>query len=134
MARIEPAQLVLPRAEGHLCEFRPKEYRPHGIVPAVGGGEEVLDGFADLADKAEFSPEFFTDLTHQITARQSVDIAPWITQNPDMGHKLSQLHGWLGDAIMCLAGLHASAALFHHYVLHDNVLRSMLRGHDVRMH
>jgi hypothetical protein len=38
LARIEPAQLVLPRAEGHLREFRPKEYRSHCIVPAVGGG------------------------------------------------------------------------------------------------
>src|SRR6266545_301922 len=64
LARIEPAQLVLPRAEGHLREFRPKEYRPHGIVLAVGGGEEVLDGFADLVDDAEFSPEFFTNFTH----------------------------------------------------------------------
>ncbi len=37
-----------------------------------------------------------------------------------------EVHGLLGDAIMCLAGLHAVAAIYHHVVLKDGVLRSML--------
>jgi cytochrome b561 len=36
------------------------------------------------------------------------------------------VHEFLGDAIMWIAGLHAAAALFHHLVLKDTVLRSML--------
>jgi cytochrome b561 len=36
------------------------------------------------------------------------------------------VHGFLGDAIMALAGLHAVAAIFHHLVLRDGVLTSML--------
>jgi cytochrome b561 len=36
------------------------------------------------------------------------------------------VHGFLGDAIMWLAGLHAAAALFHHWVLKDGVLLTML--------
>jgi cytochrome b561 len=36
------------------------------------------------------------------------------------------VHGLLGDLIMVLAGLHAAAAVFHHVVLKDGVLRSML--------
>jgi cytochrome b561 len=32
----------------------------------------------------------------------------------------------LGDAIMWIAGLHAAAALFHHFILKDSVLRTML--------
>jgi cytochrome b561 len=37
-----------------------------------------------------------------------------------------EVHGWLGDAILWLAGLHAAAGLLHHAVLKDGVLRSML--------
>ena len=38
------------------------------------------------------------------------------------------VHGFLGDAIMWLAGLHAAAAIFHHLVLKDGVLSAMLPG------
>ena len=36
------------------------------------------------------------------------------------------VHKFLGDAIMWLAGLHAAAAIYHHVVLKDGVLSSML--------
>ena len=39
---------------------------------------------------------------------------------------IARLHTWLGDALMRLAGLHALAALYHHFVLKDAVLLSML--------
>ena len=42
------------------------------------------------------------------------------------------LHGVLGDTIMVIAGLHAGAALFHHAVLKDGVLASMLPWHQRR--
>jgi cytochrome b561 len=35
-------------------------------------------------------------------------------------------HGTAANAILILAGLHAAAALFHHYLLRDDVLRRML--------
>ena len=38
------------------------------------------------------------------------------------------VHGYLGDTLMWLAGLHALAALYHHLVLKDDVLRTMLPG------
>ena len=37
------------------------------------------------------------------------------------------VHGFLGDAIMALAGLHAAAAIYHHVILKDGVLAAMLR-------
>ncbi len=37
-------------------------------------------------------------------------------------------HALAADAILILAGLHAAAALFHHYILRDGVLRRMLPG------
>ena len=36
------------------------------------------------------------------------------------------VHQFLGDAIMWLAGLHAAAAIYHHVILKDGVLLSML--------
>ena len=38
------------------------------------------------------------------------------------------VHKFLGDAIMWLAGLHAAAALYHHFILKDGVLATMLPG------
>lgn len=39
------------------------------------------------------------------------------------------VHGFLGDAIMAIAGLHAAAAIYHHVWMKDGVLKSMsLRG------
>ena len=36
------------------------------------------------------------------------------------------LHTWLGWGIIIVAAGHALAALYHHFVLHDDVLRRML--------
>jgi cytochrome b561 len=50
------------------------------------------------------------------------------------GSRLAELadwgdvHGFLGDAILVLAGLHAVAAIYHHVLLKDGVLKSMLPG------
>jgi len=42
--------------------------------------------------------------------------------------ELREFHEWIGWAIIVLALLHASAALYHHYVLKDRVLKRMLPG------
>ena len=56
------------------------------------------------------------------------DIGPWIASSHGIGVRIATLHGWLGDVILWLAGFHAAAALFHHFVLKDGVLRSMIPG------
>jgi cytochrome b561 len=53
-------------------------------------------------------------------------IGPWLSWGHDFGAWISDLHTWLGDAILWLAGVHAVAALGHHFVLRDRVLVSML--------
>ena len=40
------------------------------------------------------------------------------------------IHGYLAYALFALAGLHALAALWHHFILHDSVLRRMLPARD----
>jgi cytochrome b561 len=42
------------------------------------------------------------------------------------------VHGFLGDAIMWLAGLHAAAAIFPHVVLKDGMLLAMLPRRGAR--
>ena len=41
-------------------------------------------------------------------------------------HTIAVSHYWIGTAIIVLAAVHASAALFHHFVLRDDVLRRMV--------
>jgi cytochrome b561 len=57
-------------------------------------------------------------------------IGPWFGGNGSSGHDfgawIAELHTWLGDAILWVAGFHAAAALAHHFVLKDRVLLSML--------
>jgi cytochrome b561 len=56
------------------------------------------------------------------------NIDPWLPQSRHLGLALADIHGWLGDALMWLAGLHATAALYHHFWRRDTVLLSMLPG------
>jgi cytochrome b561 len=42
------------------------------------------------------------------------------------------VHGFLGDAILWLAGLHAVAAIYHHVFLKDGVLLTMLPARKTR--
>jgi cytochrome b561 len=41
-------------------------------------------------------------------------------------HQVQEIHNWVAWAIIILAGVHAAAALYHHYVLKDRVLARML--------
>jgi cytochrome b561 len=44
-------------------------------------------------------------------------------------HLVGEAHDWIAWTIIILAAGHALAALFHHFVLHDDVLLRMLPGH-----
>jgi cytochrome b561 len=69
---------------------------------------------------------------HPLTLLAGVTIAPPVAEAHAAGTKIAELHTWLGDAILWLAGLHALAALAHHFVLRDGVLLSMLPGTRAR--
>jgi len=63
---------------------------------------------------------------HPVTLLAGVKIPPLIGMSHDTGATIARIHTWLGDAILWLAGFHALAALYHHLVLRDDVLASML--------
>ncbi|WP_374200731.1 cytochrome b [Inquilinus sp. Marseille-Q2685] len=56
------------------------------------------------------------------------DVPAAFAPNPDLAHRIGGLHDTVAWAIIVLAGLHAAAALIHHYALRDDVLRRMLLG------
>ena len=63
---------------------------------------------------------------HPLTLGVLGEIAPPLAKNVPLGERIAELHTWLGDAVMWVAGLHAGAALVHHFVLRDEVLATML--------
>ena len=63
---------------------------------------------------------------HPLTLLGGVQVPALVAKSHDLGATIARVHTWLGDTIMWLAGLHAAAALYHHFVLKDGVLVSML--------
>ena len=55
-------------------------------------------------------------------------LPPLIDKNPELAGQIKELHELAGTAGYWLIGLHAVAALFHHYVSRDNTLTRMLPG------
>lgn len=41
---------------------------------------------------------------------------------------VQEVHEWLANGLMAIAAVHAAAALWHHFVRHDDVLSRMLPG------
>lgn len=54
------------------------------------------------------------------------EIEPLISASRRIGHQILDIHHRLATVLIALAGLHAAAAIFHHLVLKDRVLRQML--------
>ena len=55
-----------------------------------------------------------------------VEIPALIGKNKPLGEQLGDIHSFLGYALLTLIGLHAAAALFHHFIRRDHVLDAML--------
>ena len=50
---------------------------------------------------------------------------PGVRSNRAIFHPTEDIHGYLAYALFALAGVHALAALWHHFIRHDDVLRRM---------
>jgi cytochrome b561 len=51
-----------------------------------------------------------------------------LTLAADQRHWVRETHELIGTIVIIVAGIHAAAALFHHYVMRDDVMRRMLPG------
>ena len=56
------------------------------------------------------------------------EVGPFFETSRRLGHQILEVHQAMGTLIVWLAGLHAAAALWHHYFKKDGVLRTMLPG------
>jgi cytochrome b561 len=65
---------------------------------------------------------------HPLTFLAGIQVQPLFAKDHATGVTIAEVHTWLGDTILWVAGFHALAGLFHHFVLKDGVLRSMLPG------
>lgn len=65
---------------------------------------------------------------HAITIYGLGALGPFLGTSRQVGHQILEVHQLLGNVIVWLAGLHAAAALYHHYFMKDDVLRAMLPG------
>jgi cytochrome b561 len=63
---------------------------------------------------------------HPLTFLAGLTIASPLATSHDTGATIAVIHTWLGDAILWVAGIHALAAIYHHVVMRDGVLVSML--------
>jgi cytochrome b561 len=57
-----------------------------------------------------------------------LDLGPYVGASRALGRQIMEIHELLANAIVVVAGLHAVAALFHHFFVKDDVLRTMLPG------
>lgn len=55
-----------------------------------------------------------------------LDLPPLIGENKDLAKAVKEIHQTAGTAGYYLIGVHAVAALFHHYFMRDNTLLRML--------
>ncbi len=55
-----------------------------------------------------------------------LQLPPLIGESKDLAKQIEEIHGIVGTAGYFLIGLHAAAALFHHYIKRDNTLSRML--------
>ena len=59
-----------------------------------------------------------------------LQLPPLIGANEGLEETIKEIHETFGTVGYFLIGLHAAAALFHHYFVRDNTLRRMLPGRD----
>jgi cytochrome b561 len=55
-----------------------------------------------------------------------LELFPLIGTDKEFAHALGEIHELGGNLFYILVGLHAAAALFHHYIQRDNTLSRML--------
>jgi len=51
-----------------------------------------------------------------------------VQKNKAIFHPTEEVHGYLAYVLFGLVGIHVLAALWHHFIRHDNVLRRMWPG------
>jgi len=57
-----------------------------------------------------------------------LELPALLDTNKELAHQIKEVHEFIGTTGYFLIGLHAAAALYHHYIQRDNTLTRMLPG------
>jgi len=102
-------------------------------LPLTGPG--LMDKAARLAHKLLYVLLILTVLLGLANAWERGDslfglfrLPSFAPDDKDLRGNIEDVHAFSANALVILAGLHAAAALFHHYRLKDQVLQRMLRA------
>jgi len=63
---------------------------------------------------------------HVVQLWQAIALPTLVAVDPDLADSLQEWHELAAESMLVMVGLHALAALWHHYVRRDGVLASML--------
>ena len=85
-----------------------------------------VDGALGLQRELVEREHHVRDQVEIVTLLAGVVFPSPLARSHDLGVRISELHTWLGDAIVWIAGAHALAAIYHHAILKDTTLVSML--------
>lgn len=110
----------------------------HQVRAAVSGWVELASKAVHYLLYAMLATEAVLGFVLRWSGKESMSffgllIPPPFAPFSKPAHQLvGEFHEWLGWAIIILAAGHAAAALFHHFVLRDDVLWRMLPGRRAR--
>lgn len=65
---------------------------------------------------------------HPVSLFGLVELPALVEKNKELGHLFNEVHELVAYALIAAIVLHISAALLHHFVFKDNILRRMLKG------
>lgn len=61
-----------------------------------------------------------------VSAFGVVDLPDLVAPSDNLFHRMIQVHRWLGYGLLVLIGVHAGAALMHHFLKRDDTLRKIV--------
>jgi len=103
------------------------------VVPALPVWQQRLSGFIHLALYVlMIAMPVLGWLVLSASAKPipffGLQLPSLLAENKALAHDLKEVHETFGTVGYFLIGLHALAALFHHYIARDNTLVRMLPG------
>lgn len=104
----------------------------HQVSPAVSGPTELAAKAVHWLLYAMLAAEAVLGFVLRWSGGEAMSFfglaiaSPMTTVSKPTHHLIGELHEWNGWAIVILAAGHAAAALYHHFVVKDEVLRRML--------
>jgi superoxide oxidase len=119
--------LILPRLMLYWADVKPD------IVPLPSAIEQKLANIAHwllyaLLVLLPIIGYLMTDMAGKNVVFFGTPLPHFVGESKSLAKLLKEVHELLGNAGLAVIGVHAGAALYHHYFQRDNTLRRMLPG------